>query len=122
MIDSKFSILFVEDEQPIFDWFGTLLQEAGYFAVYCPDGVSGLRIFQERSWDVVITDRVMPGMTGEQFAREIKSISPSTPVILITGNLPRDMHLEFFDDVLTKPFSIEILLESVRKAIHSSKE
>ena len=50
-----------------------------------PDGERGLAEFRQRKFDVVIVDRAMPGLSGDQVAAAIKSIAPTQPIILLTG-------------------------------------
>ena len=79
--------------------------------------MEGLRMFEERSWDLVITDRTMPEMGGEQLAEEIRSISPDVPLILITGFLKSDTRVDLFDEILQKPFKRADLLATIRRVL-----
>ncbi len=81
--------------------------------------MEGLRMFEERSWDLVITDRTMPEMGGEQLAEEIRSISPDVPLILITGFLKSDTRVDLFDEILEKPFKRVDLLATTRRVLDS---
>jgi len=96
---------------------GMSLREAGYFVDDANDGAAGLRMFKERSWDLVITDRAMPGMEGEQFAEEIRKISTDVPLILITGYLESNTRADLFDEVLEKPFTRADLLAAARRVL-----
>ena len=69
------------------------------------NGLEGLFLFRERSgWDAAILDRAMPKMGGEDLAGMIKLVSPSLPIVLITGNIHAVERAERFETVLAKPF------------------
>jgi CheY-like chemotaxis protein len=109
-------VLLVDDEASILDLFGMILRNAGYFVRTALDGVSGLRLFESASWDLVITDRQMPQMGGERLAEKIKGMAPETPLILITG-ISGNPRPGLFDAVLWKPFSKAALLASVESVL-----
>ena len=117
MISRTPSVLLVDDEASIHFTVGLFLREAGYFVDTAIDGREGLRKFHKGSWDLVITDLAMPGMGGEEFAQEIRSLSRKVPVILITGSLKPDTRLDLFNDVLEKPFSEARLLSAVERSL-----
>jgi DNA-binding response OmpR family regulator len=117
MISKCKSILLVDDEPTIHVAFGMVLREAGYLVGDAKDGVEGLRMFRQRSWDLVITDRAMPEMGGELLAEEIRNLSAQVPLILITGFLKSDTHVELFDEVLEKPFKRADLLAAVGRVL-----
>ena len=114
---SKRSILVVDDEESIRDALGIALEEAGYLVAHASNGEIGFQMVLEGSFDAVITDRVMPRMTGEQLAQEIKNISPNTPLILITGHLLKGSRVDLFDEVLLKPFTMADLLDAVGRVV-----
>ena len=116
------TVLLVDDEASIHFTVGLFLREAGYFVDTAIDGRDGLRKFHAGSWDLVITDLAMPGMGGEEFAQEIRKISPEVPVILITGCLTPDTHLNLFNDVLEKPFSERSLLATVERVLAATHD
>lgn len=74
-------------------------------------------MFQQGSWDLVITDRAMPGMGGEELAKELRKIWPAVPLMLITGSLTSDTRIDLFDEILQKPFKRTDLLATVRRVL-----
>lgn len=78
-------ILVVEDEESIRRFLGNALKQLGHHARLTSDGPSALAVFDEEMPDVVITDLGLPGLSGEEVARQIAERSPQTPVILLTG-------------------------------------
>jgi CheY-like chemotaxis protein len=81
------SILFVDDEGQLVEVMGQMLSALGYRVTAVRDSRNALRMFRENpeSFDLVITDMTMPGMTGADLAREILRLRPDTPIILCTG-------------------------------------
>jgi two-component system cell cycle sensor histidine kinase/response regulator CckA len=80
-------ILFVDDTEEIVRIGGEVLESLGYRVVACTSGVEALEAFRAapERFDLVMTDQVMPGMTGDALARELLHIRPGLPIILFTG-------------------------------------
>ena len=117
MFPQKLSVLLVDDEPTVHLAVGSILRQAGYFVEGANDGVAGLRMFKERSWDLVMIDRAMPEMGGEELAEEIRKISPDVPLMLITGFLKSNTRRQLFDGILEKPFTKADLLPITRRLI-----
>jgi nitrogen-specific signal transduction histidine kinase len=78
-------ILLVEDEPAVRELIEEVLTGEGHSVVTAEDGERGFARFSEGRFDVVTTDKAMPGMNGEQLALAIRQKSPDTPVLLMTG-------------------------------------
>jgi two-component system, cell cycle sensor histidine kinase and response regulator CckA len=80
-------ILFVDDERVLVELARTMLAALGYTVTALTDSIEALKIFRERkdSFDLVITDLTMPGITGIELSRAILQIRPNIPIILCTG-------------------------------------
>lgn len=117
MFPQKQSVLLVDDEPTVHLAVGTILRQAGYFVEGANNGVAGLRMFKERSWDLVMIDRAMPEMGGEELAEEIRKISPEVPLMLITGFLKSNTRVHLFNRVLEKPFNKADLLAATIRLI-----
>lgn len=113
---SPLAILVVDDEPAVLLVLETTLREDGHAVGMASDGVEALRLFGEKKWDVVLTDRAMPGMGGEALAVEIKKLSPRTPVVMVTGTPPRGA-AEGVDAIVPKPFSRATLAEAISQAL-----
>ncbi len=112
-------ILVVDDEAPVRDTLSAILMADGHEVAIAVDGSDGLRQFGGSEFDLVITDKAMPGMNGDQMAAAIKHVAPHTPIILLTGfGLFYDKK-DFPDiDVLaSKPVRIPALREAIATAI-----
>jgi PAS domain S-box-containing protein len=80
-------VLLVDDEEVIVSVEKQMLERFGFEVVATHSSLGALKIFRSRpeSFDLVITDLTMPGMTGTELARELLSIRPDLPIILCTG-------------------------------------
>jgi DNA-binding response OmpR family regulator len=78
-------ILIVEDEEPVANLLAEAVQRQGHTAVVATDASQGLASFSAERPDAVFLDIVMPRMSGVEVLRRIRGISPSVPVMVITG-------------------------------------
>jgi len=80
-------ILFIDDEKPISDAMNLMLTRLGYKVTSRTDSLDALKLFRENceSFDLMITDLVMPHMTGLELSKEVFSMRPDLPIILCTG-------------------------------------
>ena len=121
------SILLVDDEEPIIRLEQMMLERLGYQVTArtsSPDALDAFRANPSK-FDLVISDRGMPNMTGDQLARELISIRPEIPIILCTGfsdendeRRARDLGVKGF---LKKPVATGELAEMVRKVLDDFK-
>lgn len=78
-------VLLADDEEIVRHIVKEYLLGDGHCVVTATNGQEGLDQFQRGEFDVVILDRAMPGMSGDQLAVAVKQLKPETPVILLTG-------------------------------------
>ncbi len=80
-------LLIVDDEADIVELEKEMVERLGYSATAVIESGAALALFKENpdNYDLVLTDQTMPGMTGTDLAREILSVRPDIPVVLITG-------------------------------------
>ncbi len=112
-------VLVVDDEACIRHILSSLLRAEGFAVELAADGSGALERFGSgKEFDVVLTDRSMPKMDGEELARRIKAISPQMPVILVTGT-PEGLERcgSFIDAVVVKPFHRATILKIVETAV-----
>jgi CheY-like chemotaxis protein len=116
-------ILFVDDETSIVDTLSKRLTRQGYQVVSRTSSRAALAEFKldPAGYDLVITDRTMPEMTGLELAQEILQIRPEIPVILCTGfsdQLDEEkVKAMGFAEFLLKPVLTRDLLEGIRRAL-----
>jgi PAS domain S-box-containing protein len=118
-------ILLVEDEPDMARVIQSLLEEDGYSVEVATDGAAATTAFSKSPHDLVITDLAMPGMSGIELARQVKAVSPETPVILLTGwqavMEPDEMSEAGIARVLVKPVKKVDLHRNVAEMLNDSK-
>lgn len=119
------SILVVDDDPAVLESSSLLLEEYGYKVISSSCAEDALKIFQKNSIDAVVTDIVMPTIQGIDLLRQIHDINPVTPVILMTAYADMEKVLEAIKigafDFIIKPFTVELLVHSIEKAVHYNK-
>ncbi|MEK3887849.1 response regulator transcription factor [Bacillus sp. FSL K6-3431] len=118
---NKQRILIVEDEEKIARLLELELTYEGYETGKALDGLDGLAMFREHEWDLILLDVMLPGLSGIEVLRRIRSSESSVPVILLTAKDSVEDKVSGLDlganDYLTKPFQIEELLARIRVAL-----
>jgi len=110
-------ILLVDDESAVSDVLQQILSRLGHHVEIASGGTEGLRMFDSRTYDLVITDILMPGIDGRSVALYIRrSNRPYTPIIGISGTSWL-LEGEIFDSVIPKPFRIQTLTNAISNAM-----
>ena len=114
-------LLIVDDEAVIRDGLKRVLEGESFVVETCSSGFSAIEAMQKRDFDLIITDLKMPGMSGIEVLKSVRTLQPHIPVILITGYASIDTAVEAMKngaaDYLSKPFAPDLLLEKVRNAL-----
>ena len=114
-------ILVVDDEEAIREVISTLLDAQGYQCTTCQNGKVGLEAFRKDSYDLVLSDIVMPEMDGLKLLGELRLDDPDVPVIMVTAMHDISIALEAIRagayDYILKPFEKDQLYLSVRRAL-----
>lgn len=85
-------ILFIEDEEIFLEMFGKKLENEGYCLEYAKNGAWGSKLAAEKEYDLIITDMVMPAMSGEEIIRRIKldDKTKNIPIIVLSASLAEE--------------------------------
>jgi PAS domain S-box-containing protein len=116
-------VLVIEDESTIRMLIGEVLETFGYHGIEASDGPMGLRILQSQTRiDLLITDVGLPGgMNGRQIADAARVLRPDLKVLFITGYAETALlgagHLDPGMEVLTKPFTLDVLTSRVQRIV-----
>lgn len=114
-------VLVVDDEGEICQMLTRLLSGEGYQVSVALDGQTALSLCGESAFDLVITDLGMPDMSGWELADGLRSLSPTTRVLMVSGwelDVDRTRLAEYnIREVLNKPFEIRALLDAVSRCL-----
>jgi DNA-binding response OmpR family regulator len=111
-------ILVVEDELGIADFLERGLRAEGYFVTVAGNGQAGARLALEPEIDLVVLDRMLPGIDGLEVLARVRRARPLLPVIMLTAKGEVADRVEGLDrgatDYVTKPFAFAELLARIR--------
>ena len=111
-------ILLVEDDPRVRTATVGALEDLGYEPVACAGGAEALALFESMEFDLVISDVIMPEMTGPELIRELKSRRHDIAVLFVTGYVGEGEGEELVGyDLLRKPFTVSTLSSAVATAI-----
>ena len=117
------TILLVEDEPAVREATRRALERHGYRVITAVDGEDGLRLFRDHTGavDLVISDLVMPNLSGSQMYEQIREETPTLPFILASGYTGRDLVQRDMVDpsvpFVQKPWNLKDLLATVRSVL-----
>jgi len=117
-------ILVIEDEAGIADFLDRGLRAEGYEVEVAGDGEAGARLALEPDVDLVVLDRMLPGVDGIEVLARVRRVRPALPVIMLTARGEVADRIEGLDsgatDYVTKPFAFDELLARVRAQLRAA--
>ena len=122
MVNSE-TILLVDDNAVQAAVRQTILRRAGYFVITALNPARALEQLRHGDFlseiGLVITDHIMPGMTGAEFVRELRTFAPTLPVLVISGmEEAEDEYVDLNVNFRLKPLLPDNLLASVHRLIN----
>jgi CheY-like chemotaxis protein len=113
MVPSSITILCVDDEETPRTLRKLILQKQGYQVITAASGAEALEVLTRASVSLVLSDQMMPGMTGTELTKSVKAMRPAMPVILISGvnEVPDDA--SYADRFISKVGGPELLFKTV---------
>ncbi len=119
------TILVVDDEPRIVELAGLYLRNDGYSVLSAHDGLSALRMIEERRPDLVVLDIMLPKMDGWEVCRRLRQGNNNVPIIMLTArgeDVDRIVGLELgADDYVVKPFNPRELVARVKAVLRRSE-
>lgn len=119
-------VLLVEDEDPVRRVARRILESAGYAVLEAPDAEQAMMyVAADEPFDLLLTDVVMPGLSGPELARRVGDRRPDVPVLFVSGYA--DVELDGADLAgmttasLAKPFSPAMVLDEVRRLLDGER-
>lgn len=106
--------LIIEDDEVVAKFIAKGLRQHGYLVDVARDGRSGLFHALEQAYDVMVVDRMLPGLDGLSVLRTVRSAGNATPILILSALAEVDNRVEGLraggDDYLTKPFAFSELI------------
>lgn len=119
-------VLIVDDEAVIRDGLKRILDASRFSVESCASGYGAIELLHQKDFDLIVTDLKMPGMSGIEVLKAVKTLQPDIPVIMITGYATVDTAVEAMKngayDYLSKPFTPNQFLEKVEAALEQRRQ
>ncbi|MBI1849080.1 MAG: response regulator [Planctomycetes bacterium] len=120
------SILIVDDEPRIRELMLEILESDGFRVVACESGPRALERLRRDSFQLILTDLMMPGMDGLTLVRKARALDPTLAAVILTGHASTDSAVSALrsgvDDYLVKPFEVDELREVIRRTFERQRE
>ncbi len=116
-------ILLMDDDTELCDEMAEILIDAGYVVNTAYDGYQGTQLVNENNYDVILLDFKMPSLNVVELIRFTKQKYPASKIFLVTARPFVEQFLEekkvmnLVQDVMGKPFDIDVLLEKIQVAV-----
>jgi two-component system response regulator HydG len=114
----------VDDEKPNLESLGKIFAREGWRVALAESGAAALEVLRRERVSAVVTDLMMPGMSGEELLRAVKTLAPETEVVLMTayGTVETAVAAmkEGAYDFITKPVKRHLIVKSVRQALEKA--
>lgn len=118
-------ILLVEDDPNLGTFLHSYLITKGYPTTLCTDGNTALETFRENTFNLCITDIMIPGRDGFELAQEIRKLNPKMPIVFLTAKSMEIDRVKGFqlgaDDYIPKPFNMDELLLRLQAILRRSR-
>lgn len=121
LADEKLDVLIAEDDASVRDLISAIFEEEGWSTpTLAEDGLQALELLRKQPWDILITDLNMPRLSGDDLVVAALDEQPDLTILVITGNGTIDKAVSLMKngvfDFLTKPYSLDHFLMSVKRA------
>lgn len=121
-------IVYIEDEPEMIDLVKLILTRKGYQVIGAVGGQEGLDMIREHSPDLVLLDLMMPDIEGWDVYQQLRADAETQniPVIVVTAKAQDidkvlGLHIAKVDDYISKPFSPQLLVDSIEKVLAGDK-
>ena len=115
------TILIIDDEKMVRSTAARMLRRRGYTVLEAEDGESGLETFERNEEEIhlVLLDHSMPRMSGREVLNQLRAGQSHVHIVIITGVTAGLDDFEGADQLMEKPFSLQILVGRVREILDS---
>ncbi|MFT5182337.1 MAG: two-component system cell cycle response regulator CpdR [Alphaproteobacteria bacterium] len=116
-------VLIAEDDTAVREFVSRALAHGGHEVATAEDGLEALSVLNGSTFDLLVTDIVMPNLDGIALALKVAKDYPAMPVLLMTGYAAERQRAHNLDvlihDVITKPFTLNEICEAAEEALAS---
>lgn len=120
-MNDSIKVLLVDDEEEFVTTLAERLEMRGFDPSIAISGDQALSMVQDKVFDLIVLDLMMPGIGGLEVMKQIKSVNPEMPIILLTGQGSTKEGMEGMNqgafDFLMKPLDIEELISQIHEAL-----
>ncbi|MFO7860870.1 MAG: response regulator [Desulfosalsimonas sp.] len=120
-MNDSIKVLLVDDEEEFVTTLAERLEMRGFDPSIAISGDQALFMVQDKAFDLIVLDLMMPGIGGLEVMKQIKSANPDMPIILLTGQGSTKEGMEGMNqgafDFLMKPLDIEELISQIHEAL-----
>jgi CheY-like chemotaxis protein len=118
----KKRILIADDERAVGIMLAEALKHHDYEIDVVLNGIEAIKQISRRSYDLIITDYMMPEMDGLELTQRVRSKDPSVPIVVVTGNRPsQDLLKSGVTACIMKPFSVFEIQNEVRNILNTKR-
>ncbi|ACL64078.1 two component, sigma54 specific, transcriptional regulator, Fis family [Anaeromyxobacter dehalogenans 2CP-1] len=114
-------VLVVDDESPNLESLGKIFEREGWRVALAASGLAALELLRRERAAVVVTDLMMPGMSGDELLRAVKAVSPESEVVVMTAYGTVEVAVAAMKqgayDFITKPVKRHAIVKTVRQAL-----
>ncbi len=114
-------VLIAEDDAAVREFVSRALSHGGHEVATANDGLEALGVLDDETFDLLVTDIVMPNLDGIALALKVAKEYPAMPVLLMTGYAAERQRAHNLDvlihDVITKPFTLRQICEAADEAL-----
>ncbi len=126
VIEKHVKVLVIDDEELVWLLFEETLGKLGYKVVTAKNGFEGLELIKQQDFDLLFLDLKMPGMDGTEIFRQVKTIKPNLPVVIITG-YPNSTLMDWAlvhgpFGIIRKPFTDVDIITATNSFLTTDKE
>lgn len=119
-------VLVAEDDEKMLKILKLYLQKEGYEVKTFPDGRDALSYLESNRVDLLLLDWMLPGKSGVEICREVRTMKLPVKIIMITAKTTTDHEISGLtagaDDYIRKPFDMKVLLLRIKKLCHMENE
>jgi CheY-like chemotaxis protein len=119
MAARKIAILCVDDEEIPRTLRKLILEKKGYHVTAVASGAEALELLDRTIVDLVLSDQIMPGMSGTELTKFVKAVHPAMPVILISGVNEIPVDANHADRFISKVGGPELLFKTIAEVLEA---